>query len=257
MTEDLPPAICVWNPDNDPRATALASGLDLPVVAELSDNPSLLFIYFDNDRLVLGRGRGAREHPIAVDFQQLQRDRHRGKELLLKAIGGRRQGLTAIDATAGLGRDSFLLASYGATVHLCERQPVVAALLADGLRRGRQEMEVGAILERMHLHKLSATEYLRSCSDGEAADVIYLDPMFPPSGKTALVKKEMRLFHDLVGQDMDADSLLAVALAKARHRVVVKRPPHAPVLGGTAPQLAVSGKAVRFDIYPIRAFRKS
>jgi len=90
-----------------------------------------------------------------------------------------------------------------------------------------------------------------------------VDPMFPDSGKSALVKKEMRLFHHLVGKDDDDDALLAAALAVARHRVVVKRPPKAPIIDGPAlsaleakgrPQFAVTGKAVRFDVYPIKAF---
>ena len=163
-----------------------------------------------------------------VDFAELWRQRGRGKELLLKAIGGRRSALNVVDATAGLGRDSLLLASYGARVQMCERHPVVHALLEDGLRR------------------------VLAPNPG----AMTLDPMFPESKKSALVKKEMRLFHHLVGQDEDGEQLLRAALAGARHRVVVKRPPHAPCLNGPAPQLAISGKAVRFDVYPLKAFAK-
>jgi 16S rRNA (guanine1516-N2)-methyltransferase len=85
---------------------------------------------------------------------------------------------------------------------------------------------------------------------------VYLDPMFPVSGKSALVKKEMRLFHSLVGLDEDSGALLELALQRARHRVVVKRPPKAPYLGERKPQLSIAGKAVRFDIYPLKAFAK-
>ncbi|MGJ8687280.1 MAG: class I SAM-dependent methyltransferase, partial [Spongiibacteraceae bacterium] len=99
-------------------------------------------------------------------------------------------------------------------------------------------------------------EYLQALAVDDFPDVVYLDPMFPMSKKTALVKKEMRLFHSLVGEDDGGEALLAVALQRATHRVVVKRPPKADYLAGRKPQLSVSGKAVRFDIYTLKAFGK-
>lgn len=53
--------------------------------------------------------------------------------------------------------------------------------------------------------------------------MVYLDPMFPHRQKSALVKKEMRVFQTLVGADDDADALLAPARRLAKKRVVVKR----------------------------------
>lgn len=60
-----------------------------------------------------------------------------------------------------------------------------------------------------------------------APDVVYLDPMYPHRQKSALVKKEMRVFQSLVGNDDDADSLLIPAMTIAKRRVVVKRPNYA------------------------------
>jgi 16S rRNA (guanine1516-N2)-methyltransferase len=100
----------------------------------------------------------------------------------------------------------------------------------------------------MHLVAGDAAAYLDSAA-AVAPDVVVLDPMFPERGKSALVKKPMRLFHSLVGTDPDADGLLEWAMAKARRRVVVKRPLHAPALGGLTPSLSYKGKAVRFDVY--------
>jgi 16S rRNA (guanine1516-N2)-methyltransferase len=81
--------------------------------------------------------------------------------------------------------------------------------------------------------------------------------MFPASKKSALVKKEMRAFHQLVGADVDSEELLALAIATAKHRVVVKRPKKAEVLAGRKPNFAVEGKAIRFDIYSHKAFDKN
>jgi 16S rRNA (guanine1516-N2)-methyltransferase len=84
---------------------------------------------------------------------------------------------------------------------------------------------------------------------GAAFDVIYLDPMFPERRKSALVKKEMRIFQDILGTDEDAATLLEQARAHCRSRVVVKRPSKAPVLGDSKPSYCVSGKSTRFDVY--------
>lgn len=128
-----------------------------------------------------------------------------------------------VDATAGLGQDAFVLASLGCRVTLFERNPVIHALLADGLARAAMNVDCAAIVERMRLLEGSSIEWLAQ-SEIEAADVVYLDPMFPHRDKSALVKKEMQVFRTIVGDDEDSGQLLASALEHARYRVVVKRP---------------------------------
>ncbi|MFN2728770.1 class I SAM-dependent methyltransferase, partial [Salmonella enterica subsp. enterica serovar Typhimurium] len=77
----------------------------------------------------------------------------------------------------------------------------------------------------------------------------FLDPMFPHRQKSALVKKEMRVFQSLVGPDLDADGLLEPARQLATKRVVVKRPDYAPPLADVATPNAIVTKGHRFDIY--------
>ncbi|EOT1529404.1 16S rRNA (guanine(1516)-N(2))-methyltransferase RsmJ, partial [Providencia stuartii] len=153
-------------------------------------------------------------------------------EAVAKAVGIKKDYLPdVIDATAGLGRDAFVLAALGCQVRMFERHPVVAALLDDGLQRGYQDSEIGEWLkQRMSLIHASSITALANITT--PPDVIYLDPMYPHRQKSALVKKEMRVFQSLVGADDDADSLLAPALALAKRRVVVKRPDYAAPLAG-------------------------
>lgn len=73
--------------------------------------------------------------------------------------------------------------------------------------------------------------------------------MYPHKQKSALVKKEMRVFQSLVGADDDADGLLQPARRLAKKRVVVKRPDYAPPLAGINTLNAVTTKSHRFDIY--------
>lgn len=171
-------------------------------------------------------------------------------EAVAKAVGIKGDYLPdVVDATAGLGRDAFVLAALGCRVRMLERHPVVAALLEDGLRRGYDDPEIGGWLrERLTLLHVASQQALSEITP--APDVVYLDPMYPHRQKSAMVKKEMRVFQSLVGADEDADALLEPARRLAKKRVVVKRPDYAPPLAGVVTQSAVVTKSHRFDIYP-------
>jgi 16S rRNA (guanine1516-N2)-methyltransferase len=198
--------------------------------------------------------------PVRVDFVEgavAHRRLYGGGsgQMIAKAVGvqpGVRPSV--LDATAGLGRDAFVLASLGCAVTMSERQPIIAALLEDGLSRAAHDIEVAPIAAQMRLLQGNAIELMRDWQ-GEPPQVIYLDPMFPHRDKSALVKKEMRLFRPLVGDDLDAPALLQAALALASHRVVVKRPRKAPIIEGAKPSYALEGKSSRYDIYPKKALK--
>lgn len=198
--------------------------------------------------------------PIRVDFVTgaLAHRRQFGGgsgQLIAKAVGiqpGVRPRV--LDATAGLGRDAFVLACLGCHVHMLERHPVVAALLADGLRRAELDAQVAEIVQRMPLQVGDAIELMKNWA-AQVPQVIHLDPMFPSRDKSALVKKEMRLFQPLVGGDDDAPQLLAAALALASHRVVVKRPRKAPAIAGVAPSYSLDAKSSRYDIYAKKSLK--
>jgi 16S rRNA (guanine1516-N2)-methyltransferase len=199
--------------------------------------------------------------PVRVDFARGAAAHRRlfggGKgQMIARAVGvlpGVRPRV--LDATAGLGRDAFVLAGLGCELTLIERHPLLAALLEDGLRRARDDADAAPIAARMQLREGDAIALMRDWR-GEAPQVVYLDPMFPKRDKSALVKKEMRVFRPFVGDDDDAPALLAEALSLASHRVVVKRPRQARALGGIAPGYALEGKSSRFDIYPKRSLRE-
>ncbi|SDI65407.1 16S rRNA (guanine1516-N2)-methyltransferase [Pseudomonas delhiensis] len=198
--------------------------------------------------------------PVRVDFVEGAAAHRRqfgggSGQMIAKAVGvqpGVRPRV--LDATAGLGRDAFVLATLGCEMQLIERQPLIAALLEDGLARAARDLEVAPIVARMQLLQGNAIE-LMGAWQGEAPQVVYLDPMFPHRDKSALVKKEMRLFRPLVGDDQDAPALLQAALALASHRVVVKRPRKAPIIEGAKPSYSLEGKSSRYDIYPLKSLK--
>lgn len=187
---------------------------------------------------------------LAEDFREMLprlRPDRLGRELLVKAVRVRGvEGIRVFDATAGLGEDSLLLAAAGFSVTMCEGDPVIAALLADGLRRAADDPELSGIVERMSLVEGDSIKILPSLT--EAPDVVYLDPMFPARTKSAAVKKKFQLLHRLESPCADEASLMDAALAARPRKIVVKRPIKAPVLAGVRPSHSISGKAVRYDV---------
>lgn len=171
-------------------------------------------------------------------------------QALPKAIG-MKGGKTpnVVDATAGLGRDSFLMASLGATVTLIERSPDMHKLLAEGMARASAEGgELAEIMARMTLLQGDAKDLLPSLNP----EVILVDPMHPPRKTKALVKKEMRLIRQIVGVDDDSVELMKVALASATKRVVLKWPQKADPMDGIAPPShQIPGKSTRYDVWMI------
>ncbi|WP_017905015.1 class I SAM-dependent methyltransferase [Pseudomonas asplenii] len=240
----------------EPQARAWAQRLELP----LQEPEAEFALQVSGQGLQLQQLGTDVPGPIRVDFVEGGAAHRRlygggSGQMIAKAVGIQ-QGVRprVLDATAGLGKDAFVLASLGCDMSLIERQPLIAALLEDGLARGLEDLEVAPIVSRMRLLKGNAIEVMRNWQ-GEPPQVIYLDPMFPHREKTALVKKEMRLFRPLVGDDPDAPALLEAALALATHRVVVKRPRKAPCIDGPKPSHGLEGKSSRYDIYPKKALK--
>jgi 16S rRNA (guanine1516-N2)-methyltransferase len=172
---------------------------------------------------------------------------------LLKAAGLDKYPLPlhVLDATAGLGIDAYSLAARGCRITLLEKSPVMAALLADGLRRGLASGNEVAIanLERMSLHAVDARHWMQKLAASERPDVITLDPMFPPRQKTAKVKKDMALMQTLLPPNEDIEELLALALQRARKRVVLKRPGRASREAEPKPDFQVPGTACHFQVF--------
>ncbi|MBM9614170.1 class I SAM-dependent methyltransferase [Desulfobulbus rhabdoformis] len=186
-----------------------------------------------------------------VDFntaRATRRSRQVGSELLVKAARIRRvEQPLLIDATAGLGQDGFLLATHGFQVEMIEMNPVVAALLADGLARAAEVEQLAEVVGRIQLHRGNSVERLASLT--RKPHVIYLDPMFPERSKSAKVKQNLRLLQHLDAHTVSPEELLTTALATQAKKVVVKRPLKGPYLCDEKPSYSLKGKAVRFDVY--------
>ena len=211
---------------------------------------------FAEDRLQLRDFSQMKMKPLFVDFlsDSLNYRRKHGlskTQVFAKAVGlNARGGKTVIDATAGMGVDAFFLACLDCKVTGIERSPVVFELLSDGLRRAREDKEIGPwIDDYLHFVHADAIDYMTSLK--EKPQVVYVDPMFPDmEERSALPKKEMQVFRRLLGADFDTQKLFRAAMKTAIERVVVKRPREAGQFVAT-PTHSFEGKTARYDMYQI------
>ena len=222
-----------------------------PSVGAFALEPGLLYLKVSRGGLSLMRD-GMELRPDFAEMLPRIKQGALQREMLVKAA--RVKGVEApraVDATAGLGEDSLLLAAAGFTVTLCEADPVIAALLEDALARASAHEVLGPIVERMHLVVGDSRITLEraGASTGTQPDVVYLDPMFPGRTKSAAVKKKFQIIHGLERptDPLDEESLLQAALAANPRKVVIKRPVKGPYLAGVKPSHAIAGKAVRYD----------
>ena len=221
----------------DLRPVDLARRLGLPLIED--EAGAMLLLAYGAQGLEL-RAPGRRLKPLRVDFALI--GQHGGGELL-RAARVRNRPARLLDLTAGLATDAFRLARAGFEVIACEREPVIHALVEDALGRAPALPGPGCLeLRRADARVALADPAL------PAPDVIYLDPMFPGEGRTALPRRELQLLRELTGEDDSGAELLALARSRATRRVVVKRPLHAPALAQDA-DLVFRGRAVRFDVY--------
>lgn len=255
--EDLVIAVAALDAASLPQAQRLARDLGVKIIdsAEARDRCDVLLEVSDEG--LAARACGADKiGAVRLDFVggALGRRLRQGvgsRLPLARALGFKRAPYRVIDATLGLGRDAFLLASLGCEVQALERSAVLVELVRDGLRRASAVERARDAAARIRLHHADAVQWLMTRGAAAAADAIYLDPMFPARRReSALVKKEMRLVHLLAGRHDPAEdrALFEAAWASGAKRIVVKRFGNASVIALDVSYVIRAG-SVRYDVY--------
>lgn len=255
-----PPAISVSSTIDSAiilqKAAELAKKLGLEFIPTLAERSSELLLAFTPEGLQLLQAPLFSNRFVTllfVDFVHGKNGFRRAQNSSTKQAIARAAGIkpgyrpAVFDGTAGLGCDAFVLACLGCRVTMCERSPIISALLADGLDRALQDQTTAEIVRQMQLFVGDAQEYLAHNFEGYATT--YLDPMYPHRRNSALNSQAMRTLRTLVGDDEDCGAVLETALKKTHNRVVVKRPRLAPTLTETVPSHVIAMKNSRFDIY--------
>jgi len=231
-------------PGREEEMDILANSLGLEIVSQPSEADFL--IQYDPENRLTIRAITVAGSPLYIELAGLHKAK--GKDPLMRAIGYTTRSV--FDTTAGWATDAMHIASHQIMVTACERNPVVSALVRDGLKRC-QESKIRNQLTLMCGDSGIALNQLT-----QQPEVVYLDPMYPAKPGTAAVKKELQLLQALYGLTRYAENqptenakrLLDIARSVAQRRVVVKRPHYAPPISPN-PSGAVSAKLVRFDLY--------
>lgn len=269
MQMKQPISISYTSPYTKISATEFSKRSGYPCVSREESNTTLNLNYTDNYVELCDREKDISIHIDFISGDLAHRQQYGGGrgQSIAKAIG-LKQGVKppyVLDATAGLGKDAYVLACLGCPVTLVERSAVIVELLSDAIDRAKENANFQAILNAgfnviekssidylTELHKKSKTGNPEVISpDVIYPDVIYLDPMYPERKKSASVKKNMQILQTLLGKDEDTDELLNIALKVAKKRVVVKRPKGADSLSDIKPTYQVNSKKTRYDIYVI------
>lgn len=253
--------------DATARELSLSASLAIPMLEAEQLSPDAVDYYLSFEAAGLSLLSTSKDAPgaVRVDFSD-GRLNHRvaddpKHQNLVRAVGlnkiAARAGATprVLDATAGLGKDAFLLAMTGCSVQMLERSGIVHAMLADGLQRAlatdrvTANTAVAVAASRLSLRRGDLLELGDSLN---RVDVVYLDPMFPARNKSARVKKDMFLLQGLLGHVENKPGLLEAALHLADKRVVVKRGKLSPTLGARTPDISYKGRSSRYDVYLLK-----
>lgn len=242
------------------QAEALATELTLKAVPQKNDE-AMSLLYDENELHLLlspeGLSLAKGELSMMGDFSELLprlRQSNIEHEMIVKAAKPQKIAQTIqgrlpvlLDATAGMGEDSLILAAAGFKVIMYEYNPIIAALLEDTLKRALCEPLLKPIVERMELHCADSIEAMKKPCADTPVDVILLDPMFPERNKAAKIKKKFQLLQQLESPCSDEEEMLNAALQAKPKRIIIKRPLKGAFLSGIKPGHSLSGKAIRYD----------
>ena len=223
------------------EATAAGNVFSLEVESERKLCDLCDYLYF-RDEVLYFHSQELGE--MSFNFEEILRYHQKqnyalSKEPLAKALAIKGSAKRSIwDTTCGTGKDSLLIYHFGANLKSFERNPAVYLLLKDALRRYPVNFDL--IFGDARLQKAIEAR----------PEVIYYDPMYPTKKKSALARKEMRIFKEVVGSDSDSAEFLEWAMTIATERVVVKRPLEALPIKAN-PTASYTGKSTRYDMYKI------
>ncbi len=233
--------ICIGKGASRDAAVALSKKVNAPISENCGEDLTLLL---DSSGLSL-TGYGLK---YMGDFEEdmLRRvtDGRLQHELLVHVSKTKQTSPRAVDATAGMGEDAFLLAASGYDVTLYERNPVIAALLRDAMRRAKKNILLKEIIERMHLIEGDSIQLMPEQNN---IDLIYLDPMFPARQKSGKINKKLQLIQKLEHPCIDEQALINAAFSASPQKIIIKRPLKGGYLADMSPHYSVKGKAIRYD----------
>lgn len=231
------------------RAKKIARDFASPLVYDVPKDKGSRYFIIDKTGISFVSGGKTLKGDFSLMLKRVSGG-HLAHEIILKAAKPEKDE-RAVDFTAGLGEDSFILAAAGYRVEMYEHNPITAVLLKDALIRAKKDPKLKEIAERMSLSQGDSKDLIGKI--GYLPGLIYLDPMFPEKKKNAETKNKMQVLHTIEKPCEDEKELMEAAFSVKPKKIVVKRPPESSFLAGIEPTYSVERKAVRYDVYAVRA----
>ncbi len=252
--------VCVDHKRYKQDGEQLANHLKVEQIRKLEEvSKNDLVLLYDKEGLSLVGGKLR----LQADFNNMLprvKDDMWQNELIARAakIKEGESNLKAMDATAGFGEDSLILAAAGYEVMLYEKDPVIAALLKDCLIRARKIPEIKDMVMRMKLVEGDSIEAMLNMAElkkdetkvvADMPDLIYLDPMFPERQKSSKIKKKFQLIQKLERPCFNGEEMVNAALSLNPKKILIKRPMKAETLGDRTPEFSYKGTSIRYDCF--------
>ncbi len=213
------------------------------------------YLIFIEDKLTLIEKSNDNTVKLNFDFVKMWKyhasQKYKVKnELFAKALGIKHSTSkkpTIYDTTCGSGKDSLLMLFFGCKVFASERNNIIYSLLLDAQRRlfvyfneeneSKYSFEINYIDSTLGLSEIE-----------ENIDIIYCDPMYPIRNTKSLPRKEIQIFKNNIGLDLDRHKLFDWALKQNVNKVIIKRPKKGVDYYGT-PTATYTGKTTCYDMY--------
>ncbi|WP_343128592.1 class I SAM-dependent methyltransferase [Buchnera aphidicola (Kurisakia onigurumii)] len=189
-----------------------------------------------------------------IDFTNKKisyRINNRKKESLIQAIKIKNNPYpNVLDMTAGLGRDSFILAASGCHVLMLERNPIIFILLNNALHRAYKNPKIGKWVKSRIKFFFESSFNISNISFTFKPEVIYIDPMYCIKKRKSNPKKDMQFLNKIIkNTDQDSNKLIFIARNINCRKIVVKRPLNGSYIGNIKTKNSIFSKKHRFDIY--------
>ena len=213
------------------------------------------YLIFSEDKLTLTENSIDNITTLNFDFVKMWKYHASQKyklknELFAKALGIKQKTsnrLIVYDATCGSGKDSVLMLFFGCRVVANERNNVIYSLLLDAHRRLFEYLEeINETKPDFEIKYVDAKFGLQQVE--EKIDIIYCDPMYPNRNTKALPRKEIQIFKNNIGLDLDRHHLFEWALKQNVKKVIIKRPRKGVDHYGI-PTATYTGKTTCYDMY--------
>lgn len=213
-----------------PRQAKILSKCDEENWQFIIENERLKFIYKDYKPIFIDILNILESHRIYFYKNSFY------KEPLAKALGLKKgkSRPSVLDATAGFMGDTLLMSNFDLKSLTCmERYPIAQCLIMDALTVSDIPIDFDPI---------------NSADTNMTFDVCFFDPMYSEKNKKTAPKKEMLMFREIIGEDLDSIEVAKHLLNISRERLVIKRSVKAGYLLET-PSHSINGKSTRYDVY--------